>query len=531
MKKLVIALASFLFIGGLFSQEEQKQDPNLMRLYEAYTYIKRMYVDSVDTKKISEAAIRGMIKQLDPHTSFIPAEHVERAERSINGSFVGVGIRFNILRDTLLVVNTIPGGPSEKVGVRAGDKIIEVDGESIAGVGLKNSGVRKRLLGEKGTKVKIVILRGTGQPIKYTITRDKIPLNSVVSFYMVDDNIGYIKLTSFSRTTRSEVISAIKALKKEGMKDLILDLEGNGGGLLSAAKSVADEFLADDKLIVFSKGRTQPRMDLRADKKGNFEKGKLVVLIDENSASASEIVSGAVQDWDRGLIIGRRSFGKGLVERPIMLSDGSELRLTIARYYTPSGRWIQKPYDDREAYQNDYLHRFEHGELMHRDSINLNDSLEYKTLLKKRIVYGGGGIMPDIFVPLDTMEYSQYYKKLSRSGSINSFSLDYVNENREQLNAAYKDVDDFKSNFAMDKKVMDEFFAYATDLDSNLTFNAADYKISEDLLKKRIKAMIAENLWGFGAFYEIFNSKNEIFMKAIEALKDGTYKKMDLRSK
>ena len=531
MKKLIIIFTSFLFIGGAFSQETQKQDADLMRLYEAYTYIERMYVDSVDTKKISQAAIIGMIKELDPHTSFIPAEDVERADQSINGSFVGVGIQFNILRDTLLVVNPIPGGPSEKVGIRAGDKIIEVDGEPIAGTGLKNSGVRKRLLGEKGSKVNIVILRGKDESIKYTITRDNIPLNSVVSSYMIDDKVGYIKLTSFSRTTKDEVVEAIKALKKEGMKDLIFDLESNGGGLLGAAKSVADEFLTDNKLIVFSKGRTQPRMDLIADKKGNFENGRLVVLIDENSASASEIVAGAMQDWDRGLIVGRRSFGKGLVERPIMLSDGSELRLTIARYYTPSGRWIQKPYHDLEAYQNDYLHRFENGELMHRDSIQLPDSLKYETLIKKRTVYGGGGIMPDIFVPLDTMEYSEYYKKLSRSGTINSFSLDYVNKNRVRLNETYGDVDAFIANFKMDQKVMDEFFKYATDMDSSLVFVQADYAVSEDLLKHRIKAMVAENLWGFGAFYKIFNVKNEVFMKAYESLSDGTYKEMDLRTK
>lgn len=529
MKNLIVVLASFLFIGGTFSQDDQKQDPDLMRLYEAYTYIKRMYVDTVDTEKISEAAINGMIKHLDPHTTFIPAEDVERADQSINGSFVGVGIRFNILRDTLLVVNTIPGGPSEKVGVRAGDKIIEVDGEVIAGTGLTNSGVRKRLLGEKGSKVKIIVLRGKGRNIEYMITRDNIPLNSVVSKYMVDDKVGYIKLTSFSRTTEKEVVTAIKELKKKGMKDLILDLEGNGGGLLSAAKSVADEFLTDNKLIVFSKGRTQPRMDLVADTKGHFEKGRVVVLIDENTASASEIVSGALQDWDRGLIIGRRSFGKGLVERPIMLSDGSELRLTIARYYTPSGRWIQKPYGDLEAYQNDYLHRFEHGELFHRDSIQLPDSLQYKTLIKKRTVYGGGGIMPDIFVPLDTMEYSEYYKKLSRSGSINSFCLDYADKNRDELIKKYKDIEGFKTNFKLDKELMDEFFKYAADVDSSLTFVQADYELSEELMKYRIKAMIAENLWGFGAFYEIFNVKNEVFMKAYNSLIDGTYKKMELK--
>ncbi|PWH86344.1 S41 family peptidase [Brumimicrobium oceani] len=528
MNRIIIALATLMLSSSLFSQGD---DANMLRLYEVYTYIDRMYVDDVPNKKISEAAIVAMLEELDPHSTYIPADEVEQANERINGSFVGVGIRFNILKDTLLVVNPIPGGPSEKLGVRAGDQIVKVDGENIAGTGLKNSQVRELLLGEKGSKVVVTIKRGAEDLKDYTITRDKIPVNSVVSAFMVDEEVGYIKLTNFSRTTEEEVDLAIKKLKKAGMQDLIFDLQGNGGGLLYAAKYVADEFLSDDKLIVYSEGRKQPRSVLKADKKGDFEKGRLVVLIDESSASASEILSGAVQDWDRGLIVGRRSFGKGLVQRPVELSDGAQLRLTIARYYTPSGRFIQKPYEDISAYRNDYMERYLHGEMMHRDSINLPDSLIHKTLVKERNVYGGGGIMPDVFVPLDTSEYSDYYKKLSRSGVINTFSLEYANDNRKKIKNKYKSVEGFKNDFEIDQSFLDEFFDYAVKEDSNLVFVEEDYTLSEDLLKIRLKSMVAQNIWDFEAFYQIFNVKNEIFMEAYKTLKNGSYDKMNLNEK
>lgn len=528
MNKIIIALTTFLLSTSLFAQED---DPNMLRMYEVYTYIDRMYVDDVPNKEISEAAIISMLEKLDPHSTYIPAEDVEKANESINGSFVGVGIRFNILKDTLLVVNPIPGGPSEKLGIRSGDQIIKVNGELIAGTGLKNSQVRELLLGEKGSKVIITIKRGTEDLKDYAITRDKIPVNSVVSSYMVDEEVGYIKLTNFSRTTEEEVDLAIKTLKKAGMKDLIFDLQGNGGGLLYAAKYVADEFLSDDKLIVYSEGRRQPRSVLKADKKGDFEKGRLVVLIDESSASASEILSGAVQDWDRGLIVGRRSFGKGLVQRPIDLSDGAQLRLTIARYYTPSGRFIQKSYDDIASYRNDYMERYLHGEMMHEDSINLPDSLIHKTLIKERNVYGGGGIMPDVFVPLDTLEYSEYYKKLSRSGVINTFSLEYANDNRDQIKKEFETIEEFKDGFEVDQAMLDEFFDYSLKEDSNLVYVEEDFKVSGELIKIRLKSMVAQNLWDFEAFYRIFNAKNEIFMEGYNTLKNGTYDKMNLNEK
>ncbi|RFC54891.1 S41 family peptidase [Brumimicrobium aurantiacum] len=528
MNRIFLTLLTFLLTISVWSQDD---DPNMMRLYEVYTYIDRMYVDDVPNKKISEAAIVSMLEELDPHSTYIPASDVEQANERLNGSFVGVGIRFNILKDTLLVVNPIPGGPSEKLGIRSGDQIIKVNGELIAGTGLKNSEVRELLLGEKGSVVKVEIKRGNKDLIEYSITRDKIPVNSVVSAYMVDEEVGYIKLTNFSRTTEEEVDIAIKTLKKEGMKDLIFDLQGNGGGLLYAAKYVADEFLSDDKLIVYSEGRKQPRSVLKADKKGDFEKGRLVVLIDESSASASEILSGAIQDWDRGLVVGRRSFGKGLVQRPIELSDGSQLRLTIARYYTPSGRFIQKPYEDIAAYRNDYMERYLHGEMMHRDSIDLPDSLVHKTLIKERNVYGGGGIMPDVFVPLDTLEYSDYYKDLSRSGVINTFALEYANANRSSIKSKYESFEAFKAGFDIDQTFLDEFFEYAVAEDTSLTFVEEDFKTSEDLLKTRLKAMVAQNLWDYEAFYQIINVKNEIFMEGLKALKNDTYDNLELIEK
>lgn len=525
-----ILLSTFLIsISYIFSQWDDNGIRNAKKIGEVYNYIDGMYVDSVNHESISDAAIVAMLENLDPHSTYIPADDVQSANERIDGSFVGVGIRFQILKDTLLVVSCIPNGPSEKVGVMAGDKIIKVEDEVIAGIGLTNIGVRERLLGEKGTKVKIEVMRPkSNKPIDFVITRDKIPVHSVPSAYMVDDKIGYIKLTNFSRTTADEVKKSIKSLKKEGMEDLILDLQGNPGGLLYAAKHVADEFLKDDKLIVYSEGRKQPKSVLIADSKGSFESGRLVVLIDEGSASASEIVAGAVQDWDRGLIVGRRSFGKGLVQRPLELSDGSQIRLTIARYFTPCGRFIQKPYDDLVSYRKDYYERYMAGEMMNRDSIKLNDSLKYETLINKRTVYGGGGIMPDTFVGLDTLEYSEFYRNLSRSGVINTFPLNYVNDNRDEILAKYESFKVFKEKFETDQSFMDEFFEFAVKEDSSLAFVSEDYDISEDLIKTRLKAMVAQNIWDYSAFYQIINKKNEIFMRAYDILSEDHYDKLNL---
>lgn len=538
MKKIILIL--FTFSAALTFGQSDK-DETTLKFEEVFGYLQSNYVDEFDGSKITDAAIVAMLKELDPHTYMIPKEEVTQSNDRINGSFVGVGIQFQIIEDTLTVINTIEGGPSEKVGIKAGDKIVVVDKENITGIGLKNSGVRERLLGEKNSLVVLGIhRRGEKEIIEFDVRRDKIPLFSVASSYMATDKTGYIKVTSFARTTPSELVNAINDLKDQGMKNLILDLQGNGGGLLHVAKFMADEFLSNDKLIVYSEGRAQPRSDLIANDmdsrgrtyhkkgKGSFEKGKLVVLIDESSASASEIVSGALQDWDRALIIGRRSFGKGLVQRPYKLTDGSEVRITIARYFTPTGRFIQKPYEDGvDAYRDDYVNRFNNGELMHLDSIKFPDSLKFETMKLKRTVYGGGGIMPDVFVPLDTSEISPMYRQISRKGLVNTFTFGFVDKNREQLKENFPDFEKFKKSFNVDEALMKEFWELAKK--EEVEFNEADYGTSKKLLHTIIKARIAANLFESSKFYPIYNEmENEIFIKGLELIEGKTISDLGL---
>jgi carboxyl-terminal processing protease len=515
-----------LAVFGVFAQQNPLSTS--LKFKEVIDQIERNYVDPVDTKKLTETAIVALLEKLDPHSTYIPAEEAQEAQSQINGSFVGIGIRFQIVKDTLMVVATIPGGPSEKLGIQAGDQIVEVDGISIAGVGLKNNEVRSKLMGEMGSKVQVKVLRKKSNALNFNIKRDKIPIFSVDAFYMIDKENGYIKLNSFSRSTVEEVQAALKSLKKQGMKNLIFDLQGNGGGLLDAARGVADEFIAGDKLLVYSIGRSQPRSDLTADRKGLWEKGGLIVLTDEYTASASEIVSGAIQDWDRGLIVGRRTFGKGLVQRPTPLSDGSELRITIARYYTPTGRFIQKPYQDVETYRKDLTQRYLNGEFQHADSIKLPDSLKFYTKVKNRLVYGGGGIMPDVFVALDTSDVTDFYSSLIRGGHVNSYSLDFVNNNREMLKKTYPDINKFIKDFTMDQVRMDDFFAYVLKEDPKLTLDEEAYKVSGHAIRTRLKSNIAQDLFGYSESYQIFNDLNEVVQKATLLFKDKSYKSFDL---
>lgn len=527
--KFSLFIFSLVISASLFAQHNPSTTETALKFGELLSHIDRMYVDDVDANKLAEKAIVSMLEELDPHSTYISKEDVEDANEKINGNFVGIGIRFQILKDTLMVVQTIPGGPSEKIGLLAGDKIVAIEDENVAGVGLKNSQVRERLLGDKGTKVSVnVIRRGKAKPLSFTITRDVIPVNSVDASYMVTPETGYIKLNSFSRTTHDEVLQALSKLKQAGMKNLIFDLQGNGGGLLYEAKYLADEFLSGNKLIVYSEGRAQPRADLVAEEKGNWESGRLVLLTDEYSASASEILSGAIQDWDRGLIVGRRTYGKGLVQRPIDLSDGSQVRLTIARYYTPSGRFIQKPYDDVEDYRMDLVHRYENGEFMNQDSIKLPDSLKHTTLLSKRTVYGGGGIMPDYFVPLDTSEVTDFFSSIVRGGHLNSFSLSYVDKNRKFFEKQYPDFESFKTEFVVDRKLQDELISYAQKEDPEIKLDEEQLKTCENLLNLRLKAMIAQNLWGYEEFYEIYNETNEILQHAIKIIESPEYDKAGL---
>jgi carboxyl-terminal processing protease len=509
-------------MGIVWSQDANKAAASAQKYAEVLYNIERFYVDSPDAPALTETAIVAMLEALDPHSTYIPKEDLDDAQMTINGSFVGIGVRFQLMKDTISVVATIPGGPSEKLGILPGDQIVQVDGESVAGIGIKNDQVRQKLMGDLGTKVKVTINR-KGKLIDFNITRDKIPVFSVDAAYMIDKEIGYIKLNSFSKTTVQEVQNALVSLKAQGMKSLIFDLQGNGGGLLDAAHKLADEFLSGDKLIVYSEGRAQPRNDLKAGKKGLFEDGQLIILTDEYAASASEILSGAVQDWDRGLIVGRRTYGKGLVQRPMPLSDGSEMRLTIARYYTPTGRHIQKPYQDTETYRKDLNQRYLNGEFFLKDSIKMPDSLMYQTLKTKRTVYGGGGIMPDVFVPLDTAEITTYFSKLIQGGHVNSFAFNYINTNRAALKAQYPDIKSFKTNFTCDLAFMDAFFAHVSKEDPKLEFDAAAYATSEKLIQLRLKSVLAQDLWGTNEMFQVYNETNEILQEAIKVLQTKQY--------
>ena len=487
-------------------------------------YMNRMYVDSVDLDGLVETAIRGMLEELDPHSVYIPAEDLQQADEPLNGKFEGIGVRFNIMKDTIMVVSTIAGGPSEKLGIMAGDRIVQVDGEEVAGVGIRNKGVMERLKGPKGTHVEVGIRRGRMSDLLFfDIERDKIPIYSVDAHYMVNHRTAYVKINRFSKGTMAELNSALDALKEEGMKDLILDLQGNGGGMLNAAIDMGDEFLSGDRLIVYTDGRSFPREDRVADTEGRFEKGRLVVLVDESSASASEIVSGAIQDWDRGLIVGRRTFGKGLVQRPVRLPDGSAVRLTVQQYFTPAGRCIQKPYDEGvDAYRREKYDRFEKGELMSLDSLDLPDSLKYSTKVLGRTVYGGGGILPDVFVPLDTSYNSVYFTDLLRRGLFNRAVLEYVDGNRKRLVKDLSDRSDFVSNYKLEQALLDGLIALGEE--EEIEFVEEDWNTSLYAIELRLKAILARTLFDTTAFYEVFNPINPVYRKALEVLEDGTYK-------
>jgi carboxyl-terminal processing protease len=524
---LVLAIALFS-IGG----RAQVADPKATteKFNALLNYIQQAYVDSVNAEELTEKAIISMLEQLDPHSMYLSKKELQEANEPLQGSFDGIGVQFNILHDTILVVEPIQGGPSEKLGIRSGDKIVEIEGVNVAGIGIKNADVMSKLRGPKGTKVRVGILRkGSSEINHYSITRDKIPIYSIDASYMAAPGIGYIKVSRFARTTTEELRKAIIELKAEGMNDLVLDLQGNGGGLLNAAIEMSDEFLSGDKLIVYTQGRAFPKEEFHGIKniQGNFEKGRLILLIDESSASASEIVSGAIQDWDRGLIIGRRSFGKGLVQRPVPLPDGSAVRLTVQKYYTPAGRCIQKPYDEGiEDYYSDREKRFKKGEFFSLDSLQLPDSLKVLTNVQKRSVYGGGGILPDIFVPLDTTENSGYFSDLLRTGVNNEWVLLYLEKERSALLQQYPTIKEFMAGYQISEASMKEMIALAET--KEVPFVEADFKVSEHAIKTRTKALIARGLYENEAFYVVINDLNPALKKAIEVLQDGTFDKSNL---
>lgn len=525
---LSFGLAAGILIGATFSDSaSQQQDlgKSLQKFKEVLTQIDRNYVDDVNSDDLVEDAITHMLDQLDPHSAFIPAEERIRANEMLQGNFEGIGIEFNIFKDTIVVVSPLSGGPSEAAGLRPGDKIVKVDGENVAGQNITNRDVQEYLKGPKGTEVDIKIKRkGVKELLDFTIVRDKIPQYSLDANYMIDDETGYIKISRFSATTYQEFSEAMKELKQKGMEKLILDLQGNPGGYMNHAIQITDEFLPDDNLIVYTKGKqSRFNTEANASRKGMFEEGDVVVLVNEGSASASEIVTGALQDNDRALVVGRRTFGKGLVQQPIELSDGSELRLTISRYYTPSGRSIQKPYDQGE-YDEDLISRYEHGEFFNVDSIKFNDSLKYTTKAG-RTVYGGGGIMPDYFVPLDTNGTSEYLNALFNANAVQEYSFQYVRENRDELEAM--EYEQFYDNFDVTDPMLSELMSIGEV--NGVKRDREDLQKHRDLFQLHVKAQIARQIWGNNGFYPIFNQTNEILQQAVDLLhKAGNLQKSEL---
>lgn len=553
MKKILLNVLAFtsLFIFGvqmggssLFAQQKI-DEVQLRKILFTQSAIVNLYVDEVDQQKLSEDAIKGMLEKLDPHSSFTAAKDVQTLTENLNGSFDGIGVQYNMNDDTLVVIQPVSNGPSEKVGIIAGDKIVTVNDSSIAGVNMTREEIMRRLRGPKGTKVNLGVIRqGIKGVQKFTVTRGKIPVYTLDAYYMIDNKTGYIKLGSFGQTTHDEFITATNELFSLGMKDLVIDLQGNGGGYLQAAVEMSDEFLNSGEMIVYTEGRTVGRREYRSSKR-KMEIGKVIILVDGYTASAAEILSGAVQDNDRGTIVGRRTFAKGLVQRPIDLPDGSMVRLTVAHYYTPCGRCVQKPYvkGDKKTYENDMLDRLNSGELMSADSIHFPDSLKFTTK-GGRTVYGGGGIMPDVYVPLDTTQYTRFHRELSAKGCIIQSTLKYLDKHRKQLIKEY-DVNEFRkqltlkqakkfydtdilirnksferfcNEFTVPQELIDILLSKADE--AKVTYNDSILQASRPMLDVQLKALLARDLWDMSQYYRIINPTNSIYLKGLEALKE-----------
>lgn len=517
---LALVLASGIYLGAqlnvgfLPNTSGESSAGSFKKISNLLNYVQEEYVDTIDLEGLTESTIIKMLDQLDPHSSYIPARDLEAMNDPLNGNFDGIGVEFNIINDTIVVVAPINGGPSEKLGIRSGDRIVTIEDSLIAGIGITNKDVISLLRGERGTKVNVGIYRrGQQELINFKIERDKIPIYSVDTGYMVEDKIGYIKISRFGATTYDEFLEKLDELQNAGMESLILDLRGNPGGYLNAAINICDEFLKEGKLIVYTEGRSRPKDSAYATGQGDFEKGELVILVDEGSASASEIVSGAVQDNDRGTIIGRRTFGKGLVQEQVELADGSAVRLTIARYYTPTGRCIQRPYGQDEDYYADLYHRLESGELYEADSMEVNEGKKFTTP-KGKVVYGGGGIMPDVFVGLDTNGYSEFHNQLITSGALREFALEYSSSNAAALNT-FNSPEAFRSNFKFSDADFSQLMEFAKEKD--VKTNDAEQGKAEVL--RNLKALVARSKWNGAGFYPIINQEDRMIATALGILR------------
>lgn len=523
MRIVVIMLSALLLFPTLSDAQfriNNGEDSPLRKLQFAEVAISNLYVDSVDEGKLVEDAIRGMLDKLDPHSSYLTPKQVKEANEPLNGNFEGIGVQFNMMDDTLMVIQPVTKGPSEKVGIIAGDRIVSVNDTAIAGVNMSKEEIMKRLRGPKGTKVRLGVVRtGIKDKLLFTVVRDKIPVHSIDATYMIRPGIGYIRIGNFGAQTYDEFIESLNQLKEQGMKDLILDLQENGGGYLKAAVDIADEFLQKGDLIVYTEGRMTSRSEYRAHGHGKFSEGKVVVLVDSYTASAAEIVTGAIQDQDRGIVVGRRTFGKGLVQRPLDLPDGSMIRLTVSHYYTPSGRCIQKPYTKGAGkdYAMDVMNRLKSGELTNADSIHLADSLKFQTLRKHRTVYGGGGVMPDYYVPLDTTVYTRFHRELAAKGIVIQQNLRFVDNHRKELKKQWTSFDDFKQNYEVPQSLIDDLLAEGKKQKIEPK-DEAELEKTIPYLRLQMKSLVARDIWDMSEYFSVFNESSAIVKKALEVI-------------
>jgi carboxyl-terminal processing protease len=522
MKKVIVLAAAVMmsFMAASSQSKSQVLNEGTFKIARTFGLVEAFYVDTTDMDQLTEKAIVEILKNLDPHSTYISAKDVKEMNEPLTGNFEGIGVQFNLLRDTIIIIEPIAGGPSEKVGLKAGDRILTINNEKVTGIKLTTSGVRERLMGPKGSKVSITVnRRGVTYPLEFSIVRDKIPIYSLDASYMLDGQTGYIRLNKFAATTEKEFSDAIERLSKQNMQNLVLDLRGNGGGYMLAATAIAEKFFSDQKLLVFLQGRKTPRQDYKSSGAGNLSSTRVVVLTDEGSASASEILAGALQDWDRGLVVGRRTFGKGLVQNGFYLNDGSMIRLTIARYYTPTGRSIQRGYSDGyDKYIESFVKRFNNGELLYSDSIKMPDSLKFTTLVNKRTVYGGGGIMPDVFVSLDTSYNTPYFSRLFQKNIFNTFSLEYYDRNRNELLSKYKTFADFRKGFQISPDMIKAFIEKGES--EGVKFDEDQFNKSREEIMLVLKGLIATNIWELNEYYQIINQNDKVIAEALRLIED-----------